>query len=44
MPDVWTLKEAAAFLRLSERALCDLARARARRLPAALVGGEGERG
>lgn len=38
VPDVWTLKEAAAFLRLSERALYDLARAR--RLPAALVGGK----
>lgn len=35
---VWTLKEAAAFLRLSQRALYDLARAR--RLPAALVGGK----
>ena len=38
MPDVLTLKEAAAWLRLSERALYDLARAR--RLPAALVGGK----
>lgn len=38
MPDVWTLREAAAFLRLSERALYDLARAR--KLPAALVGGK----
>lgn len=33
-----TLREAAAFLRLSERALYDLARGR--RLPAALVGGK----
>ena len=38
MPDVLTLKEAAAWLRLSERALYDLARAR--RLPAAQIGGK----
>jgi excisionase family DNA binding protein len=36
--EIWTLKEAAGFLRLSERALYDLARAR--RLPAALIGGK----
>jgi putative molybdopterin biosynthesis protein len=36
MPDVLTLREAAAFLRLSERALYDLARAR--RVPAAQLG------
>lgn len=35
-PDILTLKEAAAFLRLSERALYDLARAH--RLPAAQLG------
>jgi len=35
---VWTLKEAATFLRISERALYDLARAR--RLPSALIGGK----
>lgn len=38
MPDVLTLKEAATWLRLSERALYDLARAR--RLPAAQIGGK----
>jgi len=38
MPDVLTLREAAAFLRLSERALYDLARRR--RVPAALLGGK----
>jgi excisionase family DNA binding protein len=38
MPDVLTLKEAAALLRLSERALYELARAR--RLPAAQLGGK----
>jgi excisionase family DNA binding protein len=38
MPDVLTLKEAAAYLRLSERALYDLARAK--RLPAAQLGGK----
>ncbi|MBU8536328.1 helix-turn-helix transcriptional regulator [Falsiroseomonas tokyonensis] len=38
MPDLLTLKEAAALLRLSERALYDLARAR--RLPAAQLGGK----
>lgn len=38
MPDVLTLKEAAAWLRLSERALYELARAR--RLPAAQIGGK----
>ncbi|MEN9499736.1 MAG: hypothetical protein RIS83_1555 [Pseudomonadota bacterium] len=38
MPDVLTLREAAAFLRLSERALYDLARAR--KLPAAQLGGK----
>lgn len=38
LPDVLTLKEAAAWLRLSERALYDLARAR--QLPAALLGGK----
>ncbi len=38
MPDVLTLKEAAAFLRLSERALYELARGR--RLPAAQLGGK----
>ncbi|UPY37828.1 helix-turn-helix transcriptional regulator [Sediminicoccus sp. KRV36] len=37
-PKIWTLKEAAAFLRLSERALYELARAR--RLPSALIGGK----
>jgi putative molybdopterin biosynthesis protein len=35
---IWTLKEAASFLRISERALYDLARAR--RLPSALIGGK----
>ncbi len=38
MPDVLTLPEAAAFLRLSERALYDLARGR--RVPAAQLGGK----
>jgi excisionase family DNA binding protein len=38
MPEVLTLKEAASLLRLSERALYDLARAR--RLPAAQLGGK----
>jgi excisionase family DNA binding protein len=38
MPDVLTLREAAAFLRLSERSLYDLARAR--RVPAAQIGGK----
>jgi excisionase family DNA binding protein len=38
MPDVLTLKEAAAWLRLSERALYDLARAK--RLPSAQIGGK----
>jgi excisionase family DNA binding protein len=38
MPDVLTLREAAAYLRLSERSLYDLARAR--RLPAAQLGGK----
>jgi putative molybdopterin biosynthesis protein len=38
MPDMLTLKEAAALLRLSERALYELARAR--RLPAAQLGGK----
>ncbi|MBU8542888.1 MULTISPECIES: helix-turn-helix transcriptional regulator [Roseomonadaceae] len=38
MPDILTLKEAAAYLRLSERALYDLARAK--RLPAAQLGGK----
>ncbi|WP_439594536.1 substrate-binding domain-containing protein [Falsiroseomonas sp.] len=38
MPDVLTLKEAAALLRLSERALYDLARAK--RLPALQLGGK----
>ncbi|MGK7865076.1 substrate-binding domain-containing protein [Falsiroseomonas sp. E2-1-a4] len=38
MPDILTLKEAAAWLRLSERALYDLARAR--RLPAAQISGK----
>jgi excisionase family DNA binding protein len=38
MPDVLTLREAAAFLRLSERSLYDLARAR--KVPAAQVGGK----
>jgi excisionase family DNA binding protein len=38
LPDVLTLKEAAAWLRLSERALYDLARAR--QVPAALLGGK----
>lgn len=38
LPDVMTLKEAAAWLRLSERALYDLARAR--QVPAALLGGK----
>lgn len=37
-PAIWTLKEAASFLRISERALYDLARAR--RLPSALIGGK----
>lgn len=37
-PEIWTLKEAASFLRISERALYDLARAR--RLPSALIGGK----
>lgn len=35
---IWTMKEAASFLRISERALYDLARAR--RLPSALIGGK----
>ena len=35
---IWTLKEAATYLRLSERALYDLARTR--RLPSALIGGK----
>lgn len=38
LPDVLTLKEAAAWLRLSERALYDLARAQ--QVPAALLGGK----
>ncbi len=38
MPDVLTLPEAAAYLRLSERTLYDLARAR--RVPAAQLGGK----
>ena len=38
LPDVLTLKEAAAWLRLSERALYDLARMR--QVPAALLGGK----
>src|SRR5919199_1722004 len=38
MPDILTLREAAAFLRLSERALYDLARGR--RVPAAQLGGK----
>lgn len=38
MPDILTLREAAAFLRLSERSLYDLARGR--RVPAALIGGK----
>jgi excisionase family DNA binding protein len=38
MPDVLTLREAAAWLRLSERSLYDLARAR--RVPAAQLGGK----
>jgi len=38
MPDVMTLREAAAFLRLSERSLYELARGH--RVPAALVGGK----
>jgi excisionase family DNA binding protein len=38
MPDVLTMKEAAAWLRLSERSLYELARGR--RLPAAQVGGK----
>lgn len=38
MPDILTLREAAAFLRLSERSLYDLARGR--RVPAAQVGGK----
>ena len=38
MPDVLTLREAAALLRLSERSLYDLARAR--RLPSAQLGGK----
>jgi len=37
-PAIWTLREAARFLRLSERALYELARAR--RLPSALIGGK----
>ena len=37
-PEIMTLKEAAAWLRLSERALYDLARQR--RLPAAQIGGK----
>ena len=40
LPDVLTLKEAAAWLRLSERALYDLARGR--QVPAALLGGKRE--
>lgn len=38
LPDILTLKEAAAWLRLSERALYDLARGR--QVPAALLGGK----
>jgi excisionase family DNA binding protein len=38
LPDIFTLKEAAAWLRLSERALYDLARGR--QVPAALLGGK----
>ncbi len=38
LPDVLTLKEAAAWLRLSERALYDLARSR--QVPGALLGGK----
>jgi excisionase family DNA binding protein len=38
MPDVLTLKEAATYLRLSERSLYELARSR--RLPAAQLGGK----
>lgn len=38
MPDVLTLPEAASYLRLSERSLYDLARAR--RVPAAQLGGK----
>ena len=38
MPDVLTMKEAAAWLRLSERSLYELARSR--RLPAAQLGGK----
>lgn len=38
MPDVLTLKEAAAYLRLSERSLYELARGR--RVPAAQLGGK----
>jgi putative molybdopterin biosynthesis protein len=38
LPDVLTLKETAAYLRLSERSLYDLARSR--RLPAAQLGGK----
>ena len=38
MPDVLTLKEAAAYLRLSERSLYELARTR--RVPAAQLGGK----
>jgi putative molybdopterin biosynthesis protein len=38
MPDVLTLREAAAYLRLSERSLYELARTR--RLPAAQLGGK----
>jgi excisionase family DNA binding protein len=38
MPDVLTLREAAAYLRLSERSLYDLARGR--RVPSAQVGGK----
>ncbi len=38
MPDVLTLREAATYLRLSERSLYELARAR--RLPAAQLGGK----
>lgn len=38
MPDIMTLREAAAYLRLSERSLYELARGR--RVPAAQVGGK----
>jgi len=38
MPDILTLRQATAFMRLSERSLYDLARGR--RVPAALVGGK----